>query len=94
MPAALLMLQIPHPSPPSSLYSGWLETLPPHPTGLQDSISDVVTCLIASKDSAPAAHSNLSKNHSLCKSFNVDGETLLSVHPMVLRGLGKSLYKT
>ncbi|XP_074224872.1 potassium voltage-gated channel subfamily KQT member 5 isoform X2 [Camelus bactrianus] len=90
-PAAPTTLQIPPPLPALQPLPR-PETLSPHPAGLQDSISNVATCLAASKDSAPAAaQSNLSKDCSLPKSFDVGGETLLSVHPVVPRDLGKSL---
>uniref|UniRef100_A0A8C3WAX2 Potassium voltage-gated channel subfamily Q member 5 n=1 Tax=Catagonus wagneri TaxID=51154 RepID=A0A8C3WAX2_9CETA len=80
-PAAPATLQIPPPLPA-------LKHLPPN---LQESISDVTTCLAASKENAAAAQANLTKDRSLRKSFDLGGETLLSVHPVVPKDLGKSL---
>lgn len=89
-PAAPTTLQIPPPLPAIKHLSR-PETLHPNPTGLQESISDVTTCLVASKENVPFAQSNLTKDRSLRKSFDMGGETLLSVRPMVPKDLGKSL---
>uniref|UniRef100_G3UYP4 Potassium voltage-gated channel, subfamily Q, member 5 n=1 Tax=Mus musculus TaxID=10090 RepID=G3UYP4_MOUSE len=89
-PAAPTTLQIP---PPLSAikHLSRPEPLLSNPTGLQESISDVTTCLVASKESVQFAQSNLTKDRSLRKSFDMGGETLLSVRPMVPKDLGKSL---
>ncbi|ERE88637.1 potassium voltage-gated channel subfamily KQT member 5 [Cricetulus griseus] len=89
-PAAPTTLQIPPPLPAIKHLSR-PETLHPNPTGLQESISDVTTCLVASKENVQFAQSNLTKDRSLRKSFDMGGETLLSVRPMVPKDLGKSL---
>ncbi|XP_055470505.1 potassium voltage-gated channel subfamily KQT member 5-like, partial [Psammomys obesus] len=89
-PAAPTTLQIPPPLPAIKHLSR-PDTLHPNPTGLQESISDVTTCLVASKENVPFAQSNLTKDRSLRKSFDMGGETLLSVRPMVPKDLGKSL---
>ncbi|XP_003480325.1 potassium voltage-gated channel subfamily KQT member 5 isoform X1 [Phacochoerus africanus] len=83
-PAAPATLQIPPPLPA-------LKHLPPNPVGLQESISEVTTCLAASKENVAAAQANLTKDRSLRKSFDLGGETLLSVRPVVPKDLGKSL---
>nr|XP_034377297.1 potassium voltage-gated channel subfamily KQT member 5 isoform X5 [Arvicanthis niloticus] len=89
-PAAPTTLQIP---PPLSAikHLSRPEPLLSNPTGLQESISDVTTCLVASKENIQFAQSNLTKDRSLRKSFDMGGETLLSVRPMVPKDLGKSL---
>ncbi|XP_021053081.1 potassium voltage-gated channel subfamily KQT member 5 [Mus pahari] len=89
-PAAPTTLQIP---PPLSAikHLSRPEPLLSNPTGLQESISDVTTCLVASKESVQFAQSNLTKDRSLRKSFDMGGETLLSVRPMVPKDLGKAL---
>ncbi|XP_045399838.1 potassium voltage-gated channel subfamily KQT member 5 isoform X4 [Lemur catta] len=89
-PAAPTTLQIPPPLP-AIKHLPRPETLHPNPTGLQESISDVTTCLVASKENVQVAQSNLTKDRSLRKSFDMGGETLLSVRPMVPKDLGKSL---
>ncbi|XP_059137403.1 potassium voltage-gated channel subfamily KQT member 5 [Peromyscus eremicus] len=89
-PAAPTTLQIPPPLP-AIKHLPRPETLHPNPTGLQESISDVTTCLVASKENGQFAQSNLTKDRSLRKSFDMGGETLLSVRPMVPKDLGKSL---
>ncbi|XP_017650651.1 potassium voltage-gated channel subfamily KQT member 5 isoform X2 [Nannospalax galili] len=89
-PAAPTTLQIPPPLP-AIKHLPRPETLHPNPTGLQESISDVTTCLVASKETVQVAQSNLTKDRSLRKSFDMGGETLLSVRPMVPKDLGKSL---
>ncbi|KAL2792121.1 potassium voltage-gated channel subfamily KQT member 5 isoform 2 [Daubentonia madagascariensis] len=89
-PAAPTTLQIPPPLP-AIKHLPRPETLHPNPAGLQESISDVTTCLVASKENVQVAQSNLTKDRSLRKSFDMGGETLLSVHPMVPKDLGKSL---
>ncbi|XP_038198611.1 potassium voltage-gated channel subfamily KQT member 5 isoform X5 [Arvicola amphibius] len=89
-PAAPTTLQIPPPLP-AIKHLTRPETLHPNPTGLQESISDVTTCLVASKENVQFAQSNLTKDRSLRKSFDMGGETLLSVRPMVPKDLGKSL---
>ncbi|XP_012501513.1 PREDICTED: potassium voltage-gated channel subfamily KQT member 5 isoform X3 [Propithecus coquereli] len=89
-PAAPTTLQIPPPLP-AIKHLPRPETLHPNPAGLQESISDVTTCLVASKENIQVAQSNLTKDRSLRKSFDMGGETLLSVHPMVPKDLGKSL---
>lgn len=89
-PAAPTTLQIPPPLPAIKHLSR-PETLHPNPTGLQESTSDVTTCLVASKENVQFAQSNLTKDRSLRKSFDMGGETLLSVRPMVPKDLGKSL---
>ncbi|KAM5284500.1 potassium voltage-gated channel subfamily KQT member 5 isoform 1-T1 [Hipposideros larvatus] len=89
-PAAPTTLQIPPPLP-AIKHLPRPETLHPNPTGLQESISDVTTCLVASKENVQVAPSNLTKDRSLRKSFDMGGEALLSVHPMVPKDLGKSL---
>ncbi|XP_006899460.1 PREDICTED: potassium voltage-gated channel subfamily KQT member 5-like isoform X4 [Elephantulus edwardii] len=89
-PAAPTTLQIPPPLP-AIKHLPRPEPLHSNPTGLQESLQDVTTCLVASKDSVQVAQSNLTKDRSLRKSFDMGGETLLSVHPMVPKDLGKSL---
>ncbi|XP_029799046.1 potassium voltage-gated channel subfamily KQT member 5 [Suricata suricatta] len=89
-PAAPTTLQIPPPLP-AIKHLPRPETLHPNPAGLQESISDVTTCLVASKENVQVAQSNLTKDRSLRKSFDMGGETLLSVHPVVPKDLGKSL---
>ncbi|XP_012609465.2 potassium voltage-gated channel subfamily KQT member 5 isoform X2 [Microcebus murinus] len=89
-PAAPTTLQIPPPLP-AIKHLPRPETLHPNPAGLQESISDVTTCLVASKENVQVAQSNLTKDRSLRKSFDMGGETLLSVRPMVPKDLGKSL---
>ncbi|XP_008052470.1 potassium voltage-gated channel subfamily KQT member 5 [Carlito syrichta] len=89
-PAAPTTLQIPPPLP-AIKHLPRPETLHPNPTGLQESISDVTTCLVASKENVQVAQPNLTKDRSLRKSFDMGGETLLSVCPMVPKDLGKSL---
>ncbi|XP_077018347.1 potassium voltage-gated channel subfamily KQT member 5 isoform X3 [Tamandua tetradactyla] len=89
-PAAPTTLQIPPPLP-AIKHLPRPETLPSNPISLQESISDVTTCLVASKENAQVAQSNLTKDRSLRKSFDMGGETLLSVRPMVPKDLGKSL---
>ncbi|KAM6166138.1 potassium voltage-gated channel subfamily KQT member 5 isoform 4-T4 [Erethizon dorsatum] len=88
--AAPTTLQIPPPLP-AIKHLPRPETLHPNPTGLQESISDVTTCLVSSKENVPVAQSNLTKDCSLRKSFDTGGETLLSVLPTVSKDLGKSL---
>ncbi|KAM5256196.1 potassium voltage-gated channel subfamily KQT member 5 isoform 2-T2 [Ctenodactylus gundi] len=90
--AAPTTLQIPPPLP-AIQHVPRPETLHPNPAGLQESISDVTTCLVASKENVHVhvAQSTLAKDHALRKSFDMGGETLLSVRPMVPRDLGKSL---
>ncbi|XP_021548791.1 potassium voltage-gated channel subfamily KQT member 5 isoform X5 [Neomonachus schauinslandi] len=89
-PAAPTTLQIPPPLP-AIKHLPRPETLHPSPAGLQESISDVTTCLVASKENVQVAQSNLTKDRALRKSFDMGGETLLSVHPVVPKDLGKSL---
>ncbi|XP_073935969.1 potassium voltage-gated channel subfamily KQT member 5 isoform X3 [Castor canadensis] len=89
-PTAPTTLQIPPPLP-AIKHLPRPETLHPNPAGLQESISDVTTCLVASKENVQVAQSNLTKDRSLRKSFDMGGETLLSVRPMVPKDLGKSL---
>nr|XP_051710512.1 potassium voltage-gated channel subfamily KQT member 5 isoform X3 [Oryctolagus cuniculus] len=89
-PAAPTTLQIPPPLP-AIKHLPRPETLHPNPAGLQEGISDVTTCLVASKESVQIAQSTLTKDRSLRKSFDMGGETLLSVHPTVPKDLGKSL---
>ncbi|XP_011735717.1 potassium voltage-gated channel subfamily KQT member 5 isoform X1 [Macaca nemestrina] len=89
-PAAPTTLQIPPPLP-AIKHLPRPETLHPNPAGLQESISDVTTCLVASKENVQVAQSNLAKDRSMRKSFDMGGETLLSVCPMVPKDLGKSL---
>ncbi|KAM7135670.1 potassium voltage-gated channel subfamily KQT member 5 isoform 2-T2 [Molossus nigricans] len=89
-PAAPTTLQIPPPLP-AIKHLPRPETLYPNPTGLQESIPDVTTCLVASKENVQVAQSNLTKDRSLRKSFDMGGETLLSVHPAAPKDLGKSL---
>ncbi|XP_004413142.1 PREDICTED: potassium voltage-gated channel subfamily KQT member 5 isoform X5 [Odobenus rosmarus divergens] len=89
-PAAPTTLQIPPPLP-AIKHLPRPETLHPNPAGLQESISDVTTCLVASKENVQVAQSNLTKDRALRKSFDMGGETLLSVHPVVPKDLGKSL---
>ncbi|XP_054578203.1 potassium voltage-gated channel subfamily KQT member 5 isoform X5 [Eptesicus fuscus] len=89
-PAAPTTLQIPPPLP-AIKHPPRPETLHPNPTGLQESIPDVTTCLVASKENVQVAQSNLTKDRSLRKSFDMGGETLLSVHPVAPKDLGKSL---
>ncbi|XP_016061226.1 PREDICTED: potassium voltage-gated channel subfamily KQT member 5 [Miniopterus natalensis] len=89
-PAAPTTLQIPPPLP-AIKHLPRPETLHPNPAGLQESISDVTTCLVASKENVQVAQSNLTKDRSLRKSFDMGGETLLSVHPVAPKDLGKSL---
>ncbi|XP_070370658.1 potassium voltage-gated channel subfamily KQT member 5 isoform X5 [Equus asinus] len=89
-PAAPTTLQIPPPLP-AIKHLPRPEALHTHPAGLQQSISDVTTCLAVSKENIQVAQSNLTKDRSLRKSFDMGGETLLSVHPMVPKDLGKSL---
>ncbi|XP_037700113.1 potassium voltage-gated channel subfamily KQT member 5 isoform X2 [Choloepus didactylus] len=89
-PAAPTTLQIPPPLP-AIKHLPRPETLQSNPAGLQESISDVTTCLVASKENVQVAQSILTKDHSLRKSFDMGGETLLSVRPMLPKDLGKSL---
>ncbi|XP_007529782.3 potassium voltage-gated channel subfamily KQT member 5 isoform X1 [Erinaceus europaeus] len=89
-PATPTTLQIPPPLP-TIKHLPRSETLHPNPTGLQENSSDVTTCLVASKENVQVAQSNMTKDRSLRKSFDMGGETLLSVHPMVPKDLGKSL---
>ncbi|KAM9233712.1 potassium voltage-gated channel subfamily KQT member 5 isoform 5-T5 [Dugong dugon] len=89
-PAAPTTLQIPPPLP-AIKHLPRPEPLHSNPTGLQESISEVTTCLVASKENVQVAQSNLTKDCSLRKSFDMGGETLLSVRPMVPKDLGKSL---
>ncbi|XP_049751371.1 potassium voltage-gated channel subfamily KQT member 5 isoform X3 [Elephas maximus indicus] len=89
-PAAPTTLQIPPPLP-AIKHLPRPEPLHSNPTGLQESISDVTTCLVASKENVQVAQSSLTKDRSLRKSFDMGGETLLSVRPMVPKDLGKSL---
>nr|ABY82109.1 potassium voltage-gated channel, KQT-like subfamily, member 5 (predicted) [Callithrix jacchus] len=89
-PAAPTTLQIPPPLP-AIKHLPRPETLHPNPAGLQESISDITTCLVASKENVQVAQSNLTKDRSVRKSFDMGGETLLSVCPMVPKDLGKSL---
>ncbi|XP_011842496.1 PREDICTED: potassium voltage-gated channel subfamily KQT member 5 isoform X3 [Mandrillus leucophaeus] len=89
-PAAPTTLQIPPPLP-AIKHLPRPETLHPNPAGLQESISDVTTCLVASKENVQVAQANLAKDRSMRKSFDMGGETLLSVCPMVPKDLGKSL---
>lgn len=89
-PAAPVTLQIPPPLPASKQLPG-PEALHPNPAGFQESVSDVSTCLVASKEGVRAAQSSLAKDRSPRKSFDTGGETLLSVRPVVPRDLGKSL---
>uniref|UniRef100_A0A5F8H2D6 Potassium voltage-gated channel subfamily Q member 5 n=1 Tax=Monodelphis domestica TaxID=13616 RepID=A0A5F8H2D6_MONDO len=68
------------------------EPLQMNPATMQESISDVTACLVASKESVPSStQSNPTKDRSLRKSFDMGGETLLSVRPPVQKDLGKSL---
>ncbi|XP_014638061.1 PREDICTED: potassium voltage-gated channel subfamily KQT member 5 [Ceratotherium simum simum] len=89
-PAAPTTLQIPPPLP-AIKHLPRPEALHSNPAGLQESISDVTTCLVASKENIQVAQSNLTKDRSLRKSFDMGGETLLSVRPAVPKDLGKSL---
>ncbi|XP_036890211.1 potassium voltage-gated channel subfamily KQT member 5 isoform X1 [Sturnira hondurensis] len=89
-PAAPTTLQIPPPLP-AIKHLPRPETLHPNPAGLPESIPDVTTCLVASKENVQVASSNLTKDRSLRKSFDMGGETLLSVHPVAPKDLGKSL---
>ncbi|KAM6185662.1 potassium voltage-gated channel subfamily KQT member 5 isoform 3-T3 [Rhynchocyon petersi] len=89
-PAAPTTLQIPPPLP-AIKHLPRPEPLHSNPTGLQESLQDVTTCLVASKENVQVAQSNLTKDRSLRKSFDMGGETLLSVRPMVPKDLGKSL---
>uniref|UniRef100_A0A8C2ULK4 Potassium voltage-gated channel subfamily Q member 5 n=1 Tax=Chinchilla lanigera TaxID=34839 RepID=A0A8C2ULK4_CHILA len=89
-PAAPTTLQIPPPLP-AIKHLPRPETLHPNPAGLQESISDVTTCLVSSKENVQVAQSNLTKDRSLRKSFDTGGEALLSVLPSVPKDLGKSL---
>ncbi|XP_005875935.1 PREDICTED: potassium voltage-gated channel subfamily KQT member 5 [Myotis brandtii] len=89
-PAAPATLQIPPPLP-AIKHPPRPETLHPSPTGLQESIPDVTACLVASKENVQVAQSNLTRDRSLRKSFDMGGETLLSVHPVAPKDLGKSL---
>ncbi|XP_070274340.1 potassium voltage-gated channel subfamily KQT member 5 isoform X2 [Myotis yumanensis] len=89
-PAAPATLQIPPPLP-AIKHPPRPETLHPNPTGLQESIPDVTACLVASKENVQVAQSNLTRDRSLRKSFDMGGETLLSVHPVAPKDLGKSL---
>ncbi|XP_036270095.1 potassium voltage-gated channel subfamily KQT member 5 isoform X2 [Pipistrellus kuhlii] len=89
-PAAPTTLQIPPPLP-AIKHPPRPETLHPNPTGLQESIPDVTACLVASKENVQVAPSTLTKDRSLRKSFDLGGETLLSVHPVAPKDLGKSL---
>ncbi|XP_045698880.1 potassium voltage-gated channel subfamily KQT member 5 isoform X2 [Phyllostomus hastatus] len=89
-PAAPTTLQIPPPLP-AIKHLPRPETLHPNPAGLPESIPDVTTCLVASKENVQVAQSNLTKDRSLRKSFDMGGETLLSVHPAAPKDLGKSL---
>ncbi|KAM8777842.1 potassium voltage-gated channel subfamily KQT member 5 isoform 2-T2 [Rhynchonycteris naso] len=89
-PAAPTTLQIPPPLP-AIKHLPRPDTLHPNTTGFQESISDVTTCLAASKENIQVAQSNLTKDRSVRKSFDMGGETLLSVHPVVPKDLGKSL---
>nr|XP_045012624.1 potassium voltage-gated channel subfamily KQT member 5 isoform X2 [Jaculus jaculus] len=89
-PIAPTTLQIPPPLP-AIKHLPRPETLRPNPAGFQESISDVTTCLVASKENVQVAQSYLAKDRSLRKSFDMGGETLLSVRPMVPKDLGKSL---
>ncbi|XP_006835821.1 PREDICTED: potassium voltage-gated channel subfamily KQT member 5 isoform X4 [Chrysochloris asiatica] len=89
-PAAPTTLQIPPPLP-AIKHLPRPEPLHSNPTGLQESISDVTTCLVASKENVQVAQSSLTKDRSLRKSFDMGGETLLSVRPVVPKDLGKSL---
>lgn len=89
-PAAPVTLQIPPPLPASKQLPG-PEALHPNPAGFQESVSDVSTCLVASKEGVRTAQSSLAKDRSPRKSFDTGGETLLSVRPVVPRDLGKSL---
>lgn len=89
-PAAPTTLQIP---PPLSAikHLSRPEPLLSNTPGVHESISDVTTCLVASKENVQFAQSNLTKDRALRKSFDMGGETLLSVRPMVPKDLGKSL---
>ncbi|KAK2498258.1 hypothetical protein MC885_008887 [Smutsia gigantea] len=89
-PAAPVTLQIPPPLAASKQLPG-PEAPPPSPAGFQEGVSDVTACLVASRESARVARSNLSKDRSPRKSFDMGGETLLSVCPVVPKDLGKSL---
>ncbi|XP_024432370.2 potassium voltage-gated channel subfamily KQT member 5 isoform X1 [Desmodus rotundus] len=89
-PATPTTLQIPPPLP-AIKHLPRPETLHPNPSGLPESIPDVTACLVASKENVQVAQSNLAKDRSLRKSFDMGGETLLSVHPVVPKDLGKSL---
>ncbi|XP_069868276.1 potassium voltage-gated channel subfamily KQT member 5 isoform X3 [Dipodomys merriami] len=89
-PLAPTTLQIPPPLP-ATKHLPRPETLHPNPTGLQESFSDVTTCLVASTEHVQVAPSKLTKDRALRKSFDMGGETLLSVRPMVPKDLGKSL---
>ncbi|XP_023610078.1 potassium voltage-gated channel subfamily KQT member 5 [Myotis lucifugus] len=89
-PAAPATLQIPPPLP-AIKHPPRPETLHPNPTGLQESIPDVTACLVASRENVQVAQSNLTRDRSLRKSFDMGGETLLSVHPVAPKDLGKSL---
>ncbi|XP_044531997.1 potassium voltage-gated channel subfamily KQT member 5 isoform X5 [Gracilinanus agilis] len=67
------------------------EPLQMNPATMQESISDVTACLVASKESVPSTQANPTKDRALRKSFDMGGETLLSVRPSVQKDLGKSL---
>ncbi|XP_075411013.1 potassium voltage-gated channel subfamily KQT member 5 [Tenrec ecaudatus] len=89
-PAAPTTLQIPPPLP-AIKHLPRPELMHSNPAGLQESISDATTCLVASKENVQVAQPNVTKDRALRKSVDMGGETLLSVHPMVPKDLGKSL---
>uniref|UniRef100_A0A8D0HT19 Potassium voltage-gated channel subfamily Q member 5 n=1 Tax=Sphenodon punctatus TaxID=8508 RepID=A0A8D0HT19_SPHPU len=61
------------------------------PVTTQETISDVTACLVASKDNGQVAQPSMTKNLSWGKSFDTEGEPLVSVKPVVQMDLGKSL---
>lgn len=61
------------------------------PVTTQENISDVTACLVASKDNGQVAQPSATKDLTWRKSLDTEGESLLSVKPVVQMDLGKSL---
>ncbi|KAM8809751.1 potassium voltage-gated channel subfamily KQT member 5 isoform 1-T1 [Eudromia elegans] len=88
-PATPTTLQI----PPFSSMKHISRPEPVHiiPVTTQENISDVTACLVASKDNGQVAQPSAAKDFAWKKSFDAEGEPLLSVKPVAQMDLGKSL---
>lgn len=72
-PPAPTTLQIPPPLPVIK-HLPRPETLHPNPAGFQESISNVTTCLVASKENVQISQSNLAKDQALRKVLTLEGK--------------------